>query len=177
MQITPKAGRLGTGAYHPTGIPIDGDPFGPKGDTMTAVHGNGFSTRVSSPSGVPTMSGFHDTATQRDIVAETQWGQVGGSSPRIAPLVMPHERGRFFGVSPRPAVELVGGGSNQNKNDTAFHPNKNNTVSVRPIRRPQTEGHKFDVSSFPSRVRLMQDPNFQPHGGAGRWTTVKRGVV
>lgn len=177
MQITPKPGRLGSGAYHPDGIPITGDPFGHKGDNMLGVHGTGFSTRVSSASAVAPLSGFHDTATQRDIGAQTLWGQVGVSPPHAAPLVMPHERGRFFGRSTRPVVELVGGGSNQNRNDTAFHPDKANTVTVRPVRRPQVEGHRYDTSSFPSRVRLMQDPNFQPHGGAGRWTTIKRGVV
>lgn len=178
--VAPKRGRLATGSYTRHGlVPIGGDPFGFKGAMVYPAQGDDFNV-VSKGAGHP-MQLHHNVATQVEVPAATivtttsLARPLGRSQGHNVPLVQPHEHGAFFGKKKLTVERHTGGPSKTS--DTAFHPKKNATEKNRPARKTAIAGERHTAASFPSHVRLLADAQFNPHGGASRWATVKRGAA
>lgn len=178
--VPPKSGRLASGAYE-SESPIMGDVFGWKGRPLPPAK-VGRSYNTMSHSDKNPLDSFHNTATTPDIEPHTSVGttkivrSLGRTKGHNVPEVMPHEHGRFFGEKILTVVRNTGGP--KASHDTAFHAKPKQIVKNRPERRPASFlAERSSQPSFHSANRLLSDAQFQPHGGASRWATVKRGAA
>ena len=137
----PKRGRLGSGAYWPNGVPINGNPFGPNGEQQfqnstpaprpfgsPGNAGNGTWTgqnRSTIGAGMAhPNSGFFTISQQPKIPAFTRDGGTGIElSPyHTNPVVQPHDRNRLYSRKVRgKAFKTVSGASRTLPSDTAFN--------------------------------------------------------
>lgn len=186
--VLPKAGRLATGSYAPI-APIIGDNFGRPGDPVP----NGADGRRTPGFHVTpqtlTDSANHPMQTFRNVATQDYYYPAFATAPGqqqnplsrrtgenfLTPAIQPHEKGRFFGTKELTVVRQTGG--SKRSMDTAFHPKPEQTMRNRPKRTTATDGERTSEASFTSTVRLLGDAQFNPHGGAARWATIKRGAA
>lgn len=205
-KVSPKKGRLGSGAYWPKGGPTAINPFGPNttthatppptaprifGTPGNAGNGTQFGqNRVTTGQGaVHPNAGFKQISQQNHVPAMQQDGFTKELvSPRaVNPVIQPHERNSLPYRKVYGPHHTVSGVSRDMPSDTAFHP-------VPPVQRPKPNVHpqtfvlrlpRKQVASFVSKNNLWVDPNNSflrgqttPAGrGVGRWQTVKRGAA
>lgn len=186
--VAPKAGRLAAGSYAPT-APVEGDPFGYPGDGVSSgVEGRHTPGAHVTPQ-VLTDSAKHPMGMSRNVATQDYYYPAFPTAPGqqqnplsrrtgenfLTPNIQPHEKGRFFGTKERTLVRQSGGA--KQSMDTAFHPKPEQTKKNRPTRSTATDGERTSEPSFMSTVRLLGDAQFNPHGGAARWATIKRGAA
>lgn len=122
-------------------------------------------------------TGYYSISSQQILPGLGSWN--GFVTPhKNMPLIMPHERGKFFRKKVIPAVKTVFGANQSGvKADTAFkrrplimqgHP------KVQTARPTELVSREKRPPSFLSFNRLVADPNNSQYGDLGRWGMLKR---
>lgn len=192
MQLTPKPGRLATGAYVEAS-PIKGSVFGSRPRDNAFYNPGGLfmpqdrtQTDYTSP-----ISDFHNTATNREVVALTRKGDQ--SHTLVRPTghgtveIGPYERGTFMKANITPINKTQFGADKNSRSDTAFHPAPPKHLP-RVVPQSEIQGERTKADSWRSHGNQWNDKNNSFYNkapsvtnpgthGKGRWQTVKKGAA
>lgn len=188
MDIAPRAGRLGSGAYFDGATPIEGDPFGDEHRDYSPFEVEG---GLKMPDNRTLTLYAHPqqgrrNVTKQEVFAPATIFYTEQVSVGEAPNIQPHEKGTFFALKHASLGATKFGAAGSETSDTAFHRNPRRELP-RPVPRSAIDtAHVFAVS-FHSQNNLWGDKNNSFLGGVrspstgrigvGRWNIEKKGVV
>jgi len=186
MNLQPKAGRLGTGAY---GVAIKGDPFAPTPSPSppTGTQQGGLympEDRTSTVYQHPLQGRRNVSKSNIPPARPTFYASLTTVSKN--PSIQPHEKGKFFNLHTPSLGRTKFGAAGTEVSDTAFHRNPKPAIPNPAPRSALDSTHVYAVS-FHSENNLWFDPNNSFLGsvpsptsgrtGTGRWNITKKGVV